>query len=518
MQDMHRNRLDRRGFLKTTAATALAASFPITAAKAAPKRGGTLRIGLGHGETTDTLNPGMIENEFTIGIAYAIHGRLVEVAPDGSVVPEVAESWESTPDASVWRFKLRSGVTFHSGRPVTAEDVVVSMNFHRGENSTSAGGPVIAEIEDIKIEGRDTIVFELKGGNADFPFVMSDLHLVIVPAKDDMADWQSNDGCGSYMLENVDFGVSAKLVRNPNHWRDDVAWFDSIEVLSIVDVNARTAAMVSGDLDVIDRPDLKTIDLLARNPDIQITDIAGTQHYTFPMSTNKTPYDDNNVRMAMKHAVNRQELVDKILFGYGTVGNDIPIGRNQLYYNTDLPQREYDPEKARWYLKQSGLDGLDIRFPAADAAFPGAVDAALLFQNSAKDAGINIEVERKPNDGYWADVWMQEPLSASYWFGRPVQDQMFTMTYTCGADWNETFFCNDRFEELLVAARAELDTDKRRAMYFEMQEIVHNQGGAIVPMFANYVFATSKKIGKPDVIASNADLDGTRWAERWWFV
>ncbi len=97
-------------------------------------------------------------------------------------------------------------------------------------------------------------------------------------------------------------------------------------------------------------------------------------------------------------------------------------------------------------------------------------------------------------------------------------DQMFTTAYTCGASWNDTFWCHDRFEELLVAARAELDDAKRETMYFEIQEIVHNQGGAVIPMFANYVFGTSKKIGLPDVIASNADLDGSRWAERWWFA
>lgn len=511
------NSLNRRRFLKATAATALAASLPVGGAFAAPKRGGHLRIGSGHGQTTDTLNPGTLDNDFIVGLSYAIHGRLVEVAANGDFTPEVAESWETSPDAATWRFKLRKGVSFHSGKPVTVEDVVASINFHRADTTTSAATPLIAEIETISIEGDDTIVFELEGGNADFPFTLTDYHLPILPAKDGSVDWQSGDGCGSYILKDAEFGVSAMLERNPNHWRDDVAWFDSIEMLALVDQNARTSALVSGDIDVADRLDLKTINLLARNPNIEISEVAGTQHFSFAMSTNRAPYDDNHVRLALKNAVDRQEMVDKILFGYGSVGNDVPVGRNQKYYNTELEQRTYDPDKARWHLKQAGLDSLKVNLSAADAAFSGAVDAALLFQSSAKGAGIDLTVEREPNDGYWSSVWMHKPFTAVYWDGRPVMDKMFASAYTCGASWNDTFWCNERFEKLLVKARAELDEAKRRDMYFELQKIVHDRGGAIIPMFASYVFGTSTKIGKPEVMGSNLGLDGSRWAERWWF-
>jgi len=508
--------LDRRGFLKTTAATAIAASLPMGAAFAMPKRGGHLRVGKGHGQTTDTLNPGTWENGFTIGMAFAIHGRLTEVLGDGSLAPELAESWEASPDAKTWRFKIRSGVKFHSGKDLTPEDVVASIAFHRGEDSTSAAGPLVAPIENMSIDG-DTVVFELSGGNADFPFILSDYHLTIHPAKDDSIDWQSADGCGSYTLKSYNFGVSVTMERNPNHWRDGVAWFDSIEMLALVDQNARTTALVSGDVDVIDRLDLKTVGLLARNQNININSVAGTQHFTFAMSTNQAPFDDNNVRQALKYAINREELVEKILFGYGSVGNDIPIGPGQLYYNKELEQKTYDPDKAKWYLQQSGIDSLEVSLSAADAAFAGAVDAGVLYQNSAKAAGIDLKVVREPNDGYWSDVWMKKPFSAVYWSGRPVQDQMFATAYSCGAAWNDSFWCNDKFEGLMVEARAELDPAKRQAMYYEMQDIVSNQGGVVIPMFANYVFATSNKIGTPDSFGSNWDMDGERWAERWWF-
>lgn len=508
--------LNRRGFLKTTAAGAIAASLPY-GAMAAPKRGGHMRAAMARGATSDTMNPGILDNSCAQTIAFAMHGRLTEVAPDGSLIPELAESWEATPDAKVWRFKIRQGVSFHSGKPLELADIVNSINYHRGENSTSAAAPIVKPIEDITTEGEDTVVFTLSGGNADFPFILSDYHLTVCKADGDGIDWKSHDGVGSYILKDYNPGVIATLERNPNHWRDDVAWFDTVEILTVADQNARTTALVAGDVDMADNVDLKAAALLGRKPGIKIESVSGTQHYTFAMDTRADPFTDNHVRQALKYAIDREELVEKILFGYGTVGNDHPISQGQRFFNTELEQKTYDPDKAKFHLKKAGLDSLDVKLSAADVAFGGAVDAAVLFQNSAKAAGINLTPVREANDGYWSDVWMKKPFSAVYWGGRPVEDQAFSIPYTCGADWNDTFWCHDKFTELLVDARAELDEDKRRQMYWEMQDILANQGGVIVPMFANYVFATNDKIAHSD-LASNWDVDGERFVERWWFA
>lgn len=513
--------ISRREFLTRMSALGVAAAIPgvffSDMALAQPKKGGHMRMGKAHGQTTDTLDPATYENGFTIALAHAIHGYLTEVGVDGSVQPSLAESWESSPDAAVWTFKLRGGVTFHSGKSLTTEDVIASINYHRGENSTSAAGPIVAEIQEISADGPDKVVFTLAGGNADFPFTLSDYHLIIGPAKDGTLDWKSGDGCGVYQIDNLKFGVSATLKRYADHWADDRGFFDSIEMLTLVDTNARTTALLSGEVDAIDRVDLKTVNLLQRKPGLTIHSVAGNQHFTFAMSCNKDPFTDVNIRLALKHAVNREELVEKILQGYGAVGNDHPIGPGQRFHNGELAQTPYDPDKAKWYLKQAGLDSLTVSLSASEAAFGGAVDAAVLFQNSAQAAGIDLKVVREPNDGYWSDVWMKKPFTAVYWGGRPVEDAMFTTAYKSGASWNDTFWSNERFDELLNLARAELDEAKRREMYYEMQALVNQDGGAIIPMFASYVFATSEKVAYPEKFASNWDLDGERWAERWWF-
>jgi peptide/nickel transport system permease protein len=140
---------------------------------------------------------------------------------------------------------------------------------------------------------------------------------------------------------------------------------------------------------------------------------------------------------------------------------------------------------------------LTVTLSAADAAFSGAVDAAVLMSERAAAAGITITVEREPNDGYWDNVWMKKPFVASYWGGRAIEDQMFTTAYATGAAWNESFWDQPRFNELLVAARSEVDEDTRRGMYHEMQQIVSFEGSTIIPMYNNYVMGVSDKSPRP---------------------
>jgi peptide/nickel transport system substrate-binding protein len=222
--------------------------------------------------------------------------------------------------------------------------------------------------------------------------------------------------------------------------------------------------------------------------------------------------------LALKYGIDRQDLVEKILSGHGRVGNDHPIGPAYRYYAANLEQRTYDPERARYHLKQAGLDSVQVSLSAADAAFAGAVDAAILFKEHASKAGIDIAVVREPNDGYWSNVWMQKPFSAVFWRGRPTEDWMFSTVYASGAPWNDTFWDNSQFNDLLAAARVELDESKRREMYYQLQQLVRDDGGAVIPMFANYVSASSSKVRHHEHVAASDDLDGMRLTERWWFA
>jgi len=512
--------ISRREFIARAsalgAAVAVTGKLPGAAIAATPKKGGTLRMGFGRGSTSDTLDPATYLRSFTRFLGFGLRNNLTEVNNDGKLIPELAESYEASADAKVWTFKLRKGVEFHNGKTLDADDVVASINHHLGEDSESSARVILKPVAEVKADGKDTVVFTMAEGNADFPYIVSDYRIGIMPARDGMLDPTWGVGTGGYVIENFEPGVRATLKRNPNYWKAGRAHFDSCEMLAIVDVAARANALETGEIDVMDRVELKTAGLMARNKTIRIEETSGTQHFTFAMRTDTAPFDDNHVRLALKFGIDREALLKTILRGHGALGNDHPIGRSNPYHAADLPQRKYDPDKAKFHLKQAGLSSLKVDLSAADAAFAGAVDAAVLYKEHAAKAGIEINVVREPNDGYWSNVWMKKGFCAVYSKGRLTEDWMFSIAYADGAAWNDSFWKHEKFNQLLVAARAELDAAKRRQVYFEMQKIVSDEGGVVIPMFANYVFAMSEKV-QHDVMAANMDLDGEKGMERWWF-
>lgn len=515
-------RITRREFMQRAAAIGAAVVAPglfTGALQAAPKKGGRFRVGLGHGSTTDSLDPGTYENDYMLGSAFTRFNYLTEISHTGELVGELAESWESSPDAKVWTFQLRQGVEFQNGKSLDANDVVVSINHHRGEDSGSAAKPIVDPIEAIKADGNQ-IVFTLASGNADFPFLLSDYHLPIMPAKDGAADWQSGIGTGPYVMESHEPGVRSLYKRHANYFKSDRAHFDEIEVITIADVAARTNALTTGEIDMMDRVDIKTMHLLQRNKNIKIEETSGNGHYSIPMRTNLDPFGDNNIRQALKYALDREALLQTILRGHGYIGNDHPIGKANRYFAADLEAHSYDLDKAKFYLKKAGLNSLKVDLSAADAAFGGAVDAAVLYKEHAAKAGIEINVVREPNDGYWSNVWNTDNRAwcMCYWGGRPTEDWMFSTAYAEGAAWNDSSWKHEQFNKLLVAARSELDDAKRRDMYREMQRLVRDEGGVVIPVFNNYIHAISDKVAHAEQMAANWANDGHKYAERWWFA
>ncbi len=215
--------------------------------------------------------------------------------------------------------------------------------------------------------------------------------------------------------------------------------------------------------------------------------------------------------------MDRKDLVDKILLGHGTTGNDNPIAKGVPFHAEPKVQHSYDPDKVKFYLKAAGLQTLKVDLSTADAAFAGAVDTALLMKESAAKAGIDINVIREPNDGYWSNVWLKKPWCFSYWNGRTTPDAMLTTAYASGGAWNDTFWSNETFDKTLVAARSELDAAKRAQMYADLQNLVAEDGGAMVLMFNNFVNAHSAKLGH-GTVAPNFDVDGGKITQRWWFA
>jgi peptide/nickel transport system substrate-binding protein len=511
--------ISRRDLMKVAAALSLtlpAASLPWGEAKAAePKEGGHLRLGLAGGATTDTLDPSTFNDTYMAMVGASVRGNLVEVAPNGSPMPEIAESFEGSDGAKKWVFKLRQGVEFSNGKTLTVDDVIESINHHRGPKSSASGvSALLAPVDQVKADGPTTVVATLKSGNSSFPFVLSDYALTIMPFKDGAPDY--NIGAGPYRIVDYQPGVRTTLERYRSSHKK--AYFDSAEMLSIADANARQTALVSDEVDLINRPDLKTAQFLGRKPGIRVEDAPSRKYYAFAANGSTEPFSNPDIRLALKFAIDRAAMVKKVLYGHGTEGNDQPITPSYQYYAKNLPPRPYDPDKAKFYLKKAGMDSLRVQLSLADAAFPGAVDAGVLYAAEAAKGGITIETIREADDGYWDKVWMKRPFCATFWGGRPTEDAILTVTWSKSSATNEYFMGNDRLDELLAAARVELDDAKRRAMYQEIQHIASDNFSAIVPMFPSNVQAMSKRVAHPSVLSGTWELDGARCILRWWFA
>ncbi len=523
-RDLKAGRIDRRRFMEGAlglGATVIAAETMMGRALAAQSRGGTYIQALTGGATSDVLDPAKILDSYMINVSSQLRNNLTEIGPDNLLRAELATEWEASPDAATWTFTLRQGVEFHNGKSLTSEDVVESFLHHMGPEADSAAAGIVKQITEVRADGPDKVVFVLEGGNADWPYLVSDYHLPICPALDGGGiDWQSGVGTGGYKLVSFEPGVNTVVERNPNYWKENAAFFDSVENLFIADSTARTSALMAGRIHSQSNLDLKTIDLLERAPNVEVLPTYGNKHCTFPMHADTAPFDNVDVRLALKLAMDRAQMVKTILRGYGEAGNDHPVGPANTYRAgpDELPQRDFDPEKAKFHLKKAGMESLSVELYVASSAFEGAVEAGSLYQETARQSGIEIKLNRAPDDGYWSNVWLKQPFCASYWGGRPTEDWIFSQIYACGVDWNEGKWCNDRFEALLVEARAELDPAKRREMYVEMQRIVSDEGASIIPLFMAYTHAVSSDVHIPEQVASNWELDGHKNAERWSFA
>jgi peptide/nickel transport system substrate-binding protein len=357
------------------------------------------------------------------------------------------------------------------------------------------------------------IAISLSEGNADLPYVLGDYHFLVVP--DGFDDWSQPIGTGAFRFESFTPGVSASTVRNPNFWKPGRGRVEAVESMAINEGRARIAALIANQVDIIHRVDVGSIDRLKAAGGVEIVRGAGGYHCDLPMMVDRGAFKDVHVRRALKAAIDREAAVKLLFGGYGRIGNDHPIPESNPYCNTELPQTRYDPDKVKFHLKEAGLSSLSVTLQASEAAFSGATEYADAYAAQARKAGIDLSVVQANANRFWDDVWMQEPFVVSYWGGRPAATQMLETAYASDARWNETHWQNAQFDDLLKTAKTELEPAKRKQALWEMQAMLHDDGGAIIPAFKDWVDAHGPRV-KGYVAPSNLDLGNGRIAEKVW--
>lgn len=510
-------RISRRGLLTSGAAAGVfaASGFPLAASA---RRGGTLRAGLSGASVHDTWDARTHSDLFMMASAQgAVFDTLTEIAADGSLKGELAERWEASADARVWTIHLRKGVTFHNGKPFVAEDVAESLSLHLSDDVRSPARPIVEAIEEIKIEAPHVLKITLHAGNADFPYLLSDYHLVIYPAGQIATAMVKGIGTGLYRVDRFEPGQRLSARRVGSHYKEDSAgFFDSLDFVAVNNARDRARALMAARVDVISHVDPGLEAKVGAHPSLRLIETSGNAHLSFSMRMSGSPLDRLSVRKALKHGINREAMVSSVLKGHGQVGADTPIGPANQYF-TQMPPIVFDPDLAKYHLAQAGMDHLALDLSVSADDFAGAMEAADLFRASAAMAGIDLRI-RDEGQAQWSTARQSQPCCAARWSGRATEDWMLSTVYGADAPWNDSGWAHPRFQSLLSAARSELDSAKRQAMYAEIQFILRDEGSMLVPAFANDVMAVSSKIGTGPVLGNHWAMDNARMAERWWMA
>jgi peptide/nickel transport system substrate-binding protein len=486
----------RRDLLKMMLANgvALAAGSAVLgradrAIAATPVKGGALKAAGWSTSTADTLDPAKASLSTDYVRCSSFYNRLTNLDKAGAPQMELAESVESQ-DALTWTVKLRKGVTFHDGKPLTADDVIFSLKRHLDKAVGSKVAKIAAQMTGFKAVDTTTVEITLASPNADLPTILALHHFMIVA--DGTTDFSKGNGTGAFVREVFEPGVRSVGLRNKNYWRAGPN-LDSFEFIAITEDNARVNALLSGDIHLAAAINPRSLRL-----------IDGKEGFVLSKSTAGN-YTDLNIRMdmapgnkkdfvdGMKYIVNREQIVKSALRGLGVVANDQPVSPANFFHNAELKPKSFDPDKAKFLFQKAGVLGQAIPVVASEAA-GSSIDMAVIIQASAAEIGMKLDVQRVPSDGYWDKYWLKAPIHFGNINPRPTPDILFSLLYASEAPWNESQYKSEKFDKMMIEARGLLDQTKRKQIYNEMQVMVSEDAGTIIPAYISGVDAITSKL------------------------
>jgi peptide/nickel transport system substrate-binding protein len=498
------------GGMQATLASGLA-TLATTAHAQTPRKGGRITVATNASGVNDTLDPAKQSNQTDYCRGFMFYNGLT--ALDGSLTPRPSLAEEfATQDAKTWVFKLRKGVTFHDGKPLTPADVVFSIMRHKDAATASRAKVLAEQIESVTASGPNEVTFRLTSPNADLPVVLGTYHFHIVKAG--TTDFNAGIGTGPYKVKEFKPGVRSIAVRNENYWKSNRPYLDEIELVGITDESARVNALLAGQLDLVQAVSPRSVERVTAGGKHAVYETKSVSYTNLIMRRDSSPGNNPDFVQAMKYLFNREQLLKSIQLGRGVVANDQPIASSNRFYFKGLPQRPYDPEKAKWHLQKANLGSTPIPVVVSPAA-SNSVEMALVMQHAAKQIGLNLDVKRMPADGYWSTHWMKHPVGFGNINARPSADLALTLFFKSDAPWNEAAWKNEKFDQLLLAARGEVDQAKRAQMYADMQVLVHNEGGIGIPMFISSLDGHNSKLKGLSSIPISGMM-GSSFAEHVW--
>jgi peptide/nickel transport system substrate-binding protein len=456
------------------------------------KAGGTLRVGATGGGAKDSIDAHIPTVDTDIMRCWNLYESLAVRTPDFSKVEMLlAESIEPEKSPKQWTIRLKDGITFHNGKAVTADDVIFSLRRILDPKDPKTGAASIGYVDEKLLKKMDdrTVRVTLEFANAGFLDDLGQYFNAIVPTDYDV---ENPVGTGPFKYVSFTPGQQSEFEKYADYWEDGKPYVDKLIIIDFPEDTARTNALLGGQVDVIDNLPAAQVQSVKSNPNLRVLSSETGAWQPFTMRVDQAPFDDVRVRQAFRLIVDREQMVQQVLSGQGSVANDL-YARYDPAYASDLPQRQQDLEQAKSLLKQAGREGLSVELVTAPV-FQGIVEAAQVFVQQAKGAGVNVKLRKVDSGTFYGDNYLSWTFAQDFWASRAYLSQVAQGDLP-ESPYNETHWKDPKFIDLIQQARAEVDDAKRADILHEAQTMQYEQGGYIIPYFSNIIDAYSAKLG-----------------------
>jgi peptide/nickel transport system substrate-binding protein len=451
-----------------------------TTGSATPSRGGTLTVGLIGAGAAEQLAPST-DGDADACRSASLYDRLFDTADDlRTLVPRLALSAEPNSDGTVWTLKLRDGVVWHNGKPFTADDVVYTMQSWQSPKSHLRG--LFDDIIDFKrVRKRDRLTVEVP---LVAPYGQFDTLLATHPSRGMTPAGMTFEqlakqpiGTGPFKFESFHPGRQSTFVANKDYWREGGPYVDRLVInTSFSEPTALYNALLGGDIDVLGVLPLAYAPQAERSNEVQLLrarQTAAAQY--FYMDVTKPPFNDVRVRQAMKLLVDRSQFVQNALSGYGDISSNDLFGRGCEYFADDL-KRSQDIDEAKSLLKAAGQEDLSVTLIAAPIA-EGSVQAATLFANQAKSAGVNVRVRNIPAANLFnSAAGYPYPFSAAYYWAFPSLTVWYLINFIYYAETSWDI----KADSTIQAALRAVDPSEADARWQDVQLKQFNEGPHLI--------------------------------------
>jgi peptide/nickel transport system substrate-binding protein len=474
-----------------TRRAALAGAATVLAAPAlhpARAASNTLRIGIGTSLTR--LDPLLT----TIGDEYIydnlVFNGLTRMAEDLTVQPDLAQSWEFTPDLKTWTFHLRTGVKFHDGTTMTSADVLALFKRMMDPANSAPTRSNFDMVTAITAPDDHTVVFVLSSPYGGFADIMTDRQVKIMP-RDKVGSLSTQPiGTGPFKFVSYTPGDRLVLAKNPDYFESGMPKLDGVELRIIPEMASKIAALESGELDIVWDLPLDQVKPLGARSGLHVESVPSGSWDGAVMNNLIPPFNDPRVRLAFQMAVDKADVVELTLFGQGAPTIS-PIPPTHPFYASALKVPDADPAAARKLLAAAGYpNGVQVPI-IVPVGRPVRERLGVTLQQLAKPGGFDLQVQRVPYSSFEAEVSGKAPLYTDGFFARATIDiSTYPFLHTSGS-WNSKLwhYSDPAVDQALTTARLSGDPAVQKAQYIAMQEALFKNPASMFAYVVNFACA-----------------------------